>query len=43
MFRDTKYCDRYEYIPTELSTPVVEPGDNTNQTMNGYTFLINDT
>ena len=42
MFRSTKYCNRFEYISIQLSTPVTVPGENVNQRKDGYTFLIND-
>ena len=42
MFRSIKYCNRFEYISIQLSTPLKEPGGNANQTKNGYTFSIND-
>ena len=38
MLRSTKYCDRFEYISIQLSTPVIVA----NQRKDGYTFLIND-
>ena len=42
MFRSTKYCNRFEYVSVQLSTPVTEPGDNVNQRKDGYIFLIED-
>ena len=26
MFRSPEYCDRYEYIPIQLDTPITTPG-----------------
>ena len=42
MFRSPEYCDRYEYIPIQLDTPITTPGANVAQRKNGYQFTIND-
>ena len=42
MFRSPEYCDRYEYIPIELDTPIMTPGAGVAQRKNGYQFTIND-
>ena len=42
MFRSPKYCDRFEYIPFELDTPITNPGAGVAQRKNGYQFTIND-
>ena len=42
MFRSPKYCDRYEYIPIQLDTPITTPGSGVAQRKNGYQFTIND-
>ena len=42
MFRSPKYCDRYEYIPIQLDTPITTPGAGVTQQKNGYQFTIND-
>ena len=42
MFRSPKYCDRYEYIPIQLDTPITTPGAGVAQRKNGYQFTIND-
>ena len=42
MFRSTKYCNRFQYISIQLSTPVTGPEGNANQRKDAYKFLIND-
>ena len=42
MFRSPKNCDRYEYIPIQLDTPITTPGAGVAQRKNGYLFAIND-
>ena len=42
MFRSPEYCDRYEYIPIQLDTPITTPGAGVAQRKNGYQFTIND-
>ena len=42
MFRSLEYCDRYEYIPIQLDTPITIPGANVAQRKNRYQFTIND-
>ena len=42
MFRSPKYCDRYEYTPIQLDTPITTPGAGVAQRKNGYQFTIND-
>ena len=42
MFRSPEYCDRYEYIPIQLDTPITIPGAGVAQRKNGYQFTIND-
>ena len=42
MFRSPEYCDRYEYIPLQLDTPITTPGAGVAQRKNGYQFTIND-
>ena len=41
MLRSPEYCDRYEYIPIELDTPITTPGAYEAQRKNGYQFTIN--
>ena len=41
MFRSPKNCDRYEYIPIQLDTPIRLLG-YAAQRKNGYQFTIND-
>ena len=42
MFRSPKYCDRHEYIPIQLDTPITTSGAGVAQRKNGYQFTIND-
>ena len=42
MFRSPEYCNRYEYIPIQLDTPITAPGAGVAQRKNGYQFTIND-
>ena len=42
MFRSPKSCDRYEYIPIQLDTPITTPWAGVAQRKNGYQFTIND-
>ena len=42
MFRSPEYCDRYEYIPIQLETPITTPGAGVAQRKNGYQFTVND-
>ena len=42
MFRSPEYCDRYEYIPIQLDTPITTPWDGVAQRKNAYQFTIND-
>ena len=42
MFRSQEYCDRYEYIPIQLDTPITTPGANVAERKNSYQFTIND-
>ena len=42
MFRSPEYCDRYEYIPVQLDTPITTLGANVVQWTNGYQLTIND-
>ena len=42
MFRSLEYCDRYEYTPIQLDTPIATLGAGVAQRKNGYQFTIND-
>ena len=42
MFRSPEDCDRYEYIPIQLDTPISTPRANAAQRKNGYQLAIND-
>ena len=42
MFRSPEYCDRYEYRPIQLDTPITTPGANVAQRKNCYQFTTND-
>ena len=42
MFRSPEYCDRYEYTPVQLDTPITTPGASVAQRKKGYQFTIND-
>ena len=42
MFGSPKYCDRFEYIPSQLDIPITTPGAGVTQRKNGYQFTIND-
>ena len=42
MFRSPEYCDRYEYMPIQLDTPITTPGAFVAQRKNGYQFTIYD-
>ena len=42
MFRSPEYCNRYEYIPIQLDTPITTPGAGVAQRKNDYQFTIND-
>ena len=42
MFRSPKYCDRYEYIPVQLDTPITTPWAGVAKRKNDYQFTIND-
>ena len=42
MFRSPEYCDRYEFIPIQLDTPITTPVVGVAQRKNGYQFTISD-
>ena len=42
MFRSPEYCDRYEYKPIQLDTPITTPGAGVAQRKNGYQLTIRD-
>ena len=42
MFRSPEYCDRCEYIPIQLDTPITTPGAGVAQRKNHYQFTISD-
>ena len=42
MFRSPEYCDRHEYIPIQLDTPITTPEPGVAQRKNGYQFTTND-
>ena len=42
MFRSPEYCNRYEYIPIQLDTPITTPGAGEAQRKNDYQFTIID-
>ena len=42
MFRSPEYCDRYEYIPIQLETPITTLWAGVAQRQNGFQFKISD-
>ena len=41
-FRSSEKLQRYEYVGFHLDNVIEQPGNNTSQKKNGYSFTIND-